>query len=41
VHKYATAALRYGFYNYEEPSRGGFNVYTAHAVFATLTLHWP
>jgi len=36
-----TTNLRYGFYKYDEPSSRGFNDYTAHAVFATLTLHWP
>jgi hypothetical protein len=33
--------LQYGFYKYEEPSRGNFTDYTAHAVFATLTARWP
>ncbi len=39
--KRATARLQYGFYDYAEPTSGGFNDYTAHAIFATLTLHWP
>jgi len=39
--KNMTANLQYAFYQYAEPSSGGFNDYTAHAVFATLTLHWP
>ena len=33
--------LQYAFYKYTEPTSGGFNDYTAHAVFATLTLRWP
>jgi hypothetical protein len=33
--------VQYGFYKYEEPSRGNFTDYTAHAVFATLTARWP
>ena len=36
-----TADLRYRFYKYSEPSTGGFNDYTAHGVFATLTMQWP
>lgn len=32
--------LQYAFYSYDEPSSGGFGDYTAHAVFATLTLRW-
>ena len=39
--KRLTANLQYGYYDYAEPSARGFNDYTAHAVFATLTLHWP
>lgn len=39
--RHATANLQYAFYQYAEPSSGGFNDYTAHAVFAILTLHWP
>ena len=39
--KRATANLQYAFYQYSEPTSSGFNDYTAHAVFATLTLHWP
>jgi len=38
---YLTSNLRYGFYQYSEPSTGGFNDYTAHGVFATLTFKWP
>jgi hypothetical protein len=37
----ATANLQYAYYDYTEPSAGGFNDYTAHAVFATINLHWP
>jgi len=33
--------LQYGFYKYDEPSRGHFTDYTAHAIFATVTAHWP
>jgi hypothetical protein len=34
--KNLTAKLQYGYYNYTEPSSGGANDYTAHAVFASL-----
>ena len=37
----ASVNLRYAFYRYHEPTSGGFNDYTAHAVFAALTLRWP
>jgi hypothetical protein len=33
--------LQYGFYKYDEPSRGHLTDYTAHAIFATLTARWP
>jgi len=33
--------LQYGFYKYDEPSRGHFTDYTAHAIFATVTARWP
>ncbi len=33
--------LRYALYQYDEPSSGGVNNYTAHGVFATLTMRWP
>jgi len=33
--------LQYGFYKYEEPSRGNFTDYTAHAVFGIVTAQWP
>ena len=36
-----TAALQYGFYNYTEPSAHGFNDYTAHMIFGTLTMRLP
>jgi hypothetical protein len=31
-----TISLRYGYYDYAEPSAGGVNDYTAHGVFATF-----
>ena len=39
--KNATAALQYFFATYREPSGGGANDYTAHGIFATLTMRWP
>ena len=36
-----TTNLQYGFFQYAEPSGGGFNNYTAHGIFATLTKKWP
>jgi len=36
-----TLKLQYGFYRYDEPSSGGANDYTAHAVLAALTLRLP
>jgi hypothetical protein len=33
--------LQYALYRYTEPTSGGFNDYTAHGVFATMTLRWP
>jgi len=36
-----TANLRYGFFQYSEPSSGAVNDYTAHGVFATLVVKWP
>jgi len=36
-----TSTLRYGFFQYQEPSSGGFNDYTAHGVFATVAMKWP
>jgi hypothetical protein len=34
------SSLRYAFYQYDEPSTGGINDYTAHGVFATMTMKW-
>jgi len=39
--RHAAVNLQYAFYRYAEPTSGGFNDYTAHAVFATMTLRWP
>ena len=39
--KNVTGNLQYGFSLYDEPSSGGFNNYTAHSIFATLTMNWP
>jgi len=36
-----TAGLQYGFSLYDEPSSGRFNNYTAHLIFATVTMKWP
>lgn len=36
-----TLKLQYGFYRYDEPSSGGANDYTAHAVLAALSLRLP
>jgi len=33
--------IQYGFSLYDEPSGGHINDYTAHAVFASLTMNWP
>lgn len=33
--------LQYGFYRYREPTGGTTQDYTAHAVFASITLKWP
>lgn len=38
---YLSSNLRYGFYEYAEPSSGGVNNYTAHGIFATLVFKWP
>ena len=38
--KLVAVNLRYNFYQYSEPSSGGFNDYTAHGVFATLSYKW-
>jgi len=39
--KNVTTNLQYGFYNYEEPSSGTVNNYTAHGLFASLTWRIP
>jgi hypothetical protein len=39
--KTMTSSLRYGFYQYSEPSSGGFNNYTAHAIFGTIAMKLP
>jgi hypothetical protein len=36
-----TGRLQYLFYQYNEPSSGGATDYTAHGIFATLTMKWP
>jgi hypothetical protein len=36
---FLSARLQYGYYNYDEPSSGGANNYSAHAVFGTLVFH--
>jgi hypothetical protein len=41
ISKNVSARLQYGFYYYDEPSSGGANDYTAHAVFATLVVRIP
>jgi len=38
--KNLTTKLQYGFYKYDEPSSGGGNDYTAHAVFMSLNLRF-
>ena len=35
-----TTNLRYAFYQYSDPSTGGFNNYTAHGVFVTFIVKW-
>jgi hypothetical protein len=35
------ASLGYGFDQYREPTSGGVNDFTAHAVFGTVTIPWP
>lgn len=39
--KNTTTRLQYGFYNYDEKNTGGWNNYTAHALFAMLTIKLP
>jgi hypothetical protein len=43
VQKFRASAffVALAFYNYDEPSRGHFTDYTAHAIFATVTARWP
>ena len=41
VHKYFKVKLQYGFFLYDEPSSGNYNDYTAHSIFATVTMRWP
>jgi mono/diheme cytochrome c family protein len=36
-----SASLRYGFFLYGEPSSAGFNDYTAHSFFATVSFRFP
>jgi mono/diheme cytochrome c family protein len=35
-----SAAVRYSFYTYSEPTAGGLTDYTAQGIFATLTFRW-
>lgn len=35
------ASLRYGFHYYDEPTSGHINDYTAHTIFASLTVRMP
>lgn len=39
--KNTTTRLQYGYYNYDEKNTGGWNNYTAHALFAMLTIKLP
>jgi opacity protein-like surface antigen len=36
-----SANLRYGYYQYDEPTGGDANDYTAHGVFVTINYRWP
>ncbi len=36
-----SSGVQYGFYTYDEPTARGFNDYTAHLIFGTLTLQLP
>ena len=40
IGKNVIARLRYGFYEYDEPSTGGVNNYTAHLASASCTVHF-
>jgi len=39
--KKVSAAVRYSFYTYKEPTAGGLTDYTAQGIFASLTFRWP
>jgi hypothetical protein len=39
--KNMTGTLQYGFFYYHEPTSGGANNYTAHAVLASLNVAMP
>ncbi len=41
IGKYISGKLQYSFFHYNEPSSGGFNNYTAHAIFGMITLRLP
>jgi Planctomycete cytochrome C len=41
VTKNLVTSVTYGFSQYLEPTSGGVNDYTAHAVFATAAISWP
>jgi hypothetical protein len=44
THRFAknlVTSLGYGFDQYREPTSGGANDFTAHAVFGTVTIPWP
>ncbi|MBE0543191.1 MAG: hypothetical protein IH623_17745 [Verrucomicrobia bacterium] len=36
-----SATVRYGYYQYREPTAGGANDYTAHGMFVTMSYAWP
>jgi hypothetical protein len=36
-----SGGVRYGFFQYSEPSGGHLNDYTAHGVFSNLSYRWP
>lgn len=41
VNANVAAGVQYGFFQYDELTAHGFNDYTAHLIFGTVTLHWP
>ena len=41
LNKNLSTRLQYGFYSYNEPSSGGLNNYTAHAIFGALNFKLP